>query len=303
MPLVSIIVPVYNAEIYISRCIESILKQSFSSFELILIDDGSKDQSLRICLKYKQLDNRIKVYTKQNNGVSSARNLGIEKSVGKYLLFIDADDTIREDTIMSNLNFMNIPIDADIIEYPAIFNYNSEREKKIIPKDNNIERNKYNIYKYFYLCNRYSVWSFFIKKEIIKNIRFNEKIRIGEDILFLYKIILNVNCIASSSKGCYYYHYNNDSAMHKLNKKQKYDTDVILINEMYISTKNDSFLFVNFCTPFFLNLYHQLIEHKELTNTLITTLKKLKFQDILKSQIEIKNRIKIIILKIKAHFG
>lgn len=94
MPLFSIIVPVFNAEKRLSECIESILNQSVADFELLLINDGSTDSSLDVCNSYAKQDGRIRVLSKENGGVSSARNLGIEKSAGQWIAFIDADDTV-----------------------------------------------------------------------------------------------------------------------------------------------------------------------------------------------------------------
>ena len=91
---VSIIVPVYKAEMYITECIESVLSQTYPDFELILIDDGSPDNSGNICDEYATKDNRIKVFHKKNGGVSSARNLGIDKSSGDLITFLDADDKL-----------------------------------------------------------------------------------------------------------------------------------------------------------------------------------------------------------------
>lgn len=97
MPKISVIVPVYKVENYIGKCIESILSQTFKDFELILVDDGSPDNSGKICDSYAQKDSRILVIHKTNGGVSSARNTGIEKSNGEWLCFIDSDDTIEKD--------------------------------------------------------------------------------------------------------------------------------------------------------------------------------------------------------------
>jgi glycosyltransferase involved in cell wall biosynthesis len=96
-PEISIIVPVYNVEKYLEKCLKSILHQIFSDFELILIDDGSTDSSGRICDEYLKRDSRIKVFHKENGGLSSARNYGIEKSTGKYIGFVDSDDYIAKD--------------------------------------------------------------------------------------------------------------------------------------------------------------------------------------------------------------
>ena len=95
----SIIVPVYNVEKYLRECIDSILCQTFTDFELILVDDGSKDESGKICDEYAEKDNRIKVIHKENGGQSTARNCGVKESSGKYIVFLDSDDFISEDTI------------------------------------------------------------------------------------------------------------------------------------------------------------------------------------------------------------
>lgn len=91
---ISIVIPVYNAELYIEKCIMCIQNQTYSDFELILVNDGSSDRSEDICMKYKNSDKRIQVFSKENGGVSSARNYGIEKAQGKYVVFVDADDEI-----------------------------------------------------------------------------------------------------------------------------------------------------------------------------------------------------------------
>lgn len=96
-PLISIIVPIYNAESTLNRCIDSIINQSFDDWELLLIDDGSKDQSGKICDEYATKDSRIKVFHKENGGVSSARNLGLDNALGKWITFIDSDDKIFDD--------------------------------------------------------------------------------------------------------------------------------------------------------------------------------------------------------------
>ena len=94
MPEVSVIVPVYNMEEYLPRCIESILAQTYRDFELILVDDGSSDNSGNMCDEYALKDNRIKSVHKENDGVSSARNCGLQVAEGKYILFIDSDDFV-----------------------------------------------------------------------------------------------------------------------------------------------------------------------------------------------------------------
>lgn len=113
-PEISIIVPVYNAELYLHKCIDSILSQTFHNFELLLINDGSVDRSGDICDEYCRIDKRVKVIHKVNGGVSSARNLGIEKSRGKYLSFIDSDDWVENHYISTLYNSINEETDLSI---------------------------------------------------------------------------------------------------------------------------------------------------------------------------------------------
>ena len=96
---ISIIVPIYNVEKYLSRCVDSILNQTFTDFELILVDDGSTDNSGKICDEYAEKDCRIKVIHKDNWGVSSARNVGLENSVGEYIMFCDSDDFVEKNAV------------------------------------------------------------------------------------------------------------------------------------------------------------------------------------------------------------
>ena len=99
MPLISIIMPVYNAEQYLASSIESLLAQTVKDFELLLINDGSKDGSLAICREYEARDSRIRVFDKPNGGVSSARNMGLDEAKGEWLMFVDSDDWLTENTL------------------------------------------------------------------------------------------------------------------------------------------------------------------------------------------------------------
>ena len=101
MPIMSVIVPVYNTEQYLHRCIDSILTQTYTDFELLLIDDGSKDKSGDICDEYALKDSRIRVFHKENGGVSSARNLGLDNAAGEWITFVDSDDWIIESYLMN----------------------------------------------------------------------------------------------------------------------------------------------------------------------------------------------------------
>src|SRR5690606_22590995 len=99
MPKVSVIIPVYNTENYLRECLDSILAQTFTDFEVLLINDGSTDSSGKICDEYAEKDSRIKVFHKENGGVSSARNLGLDNAKGEWICFVDSDDEILQDAL------------------------------------------------------------------------------------------------------------------------------------------------------------------------------------------------------------
>ena len=112
-PKISVIVPVYNVEQYLPRCIDSILAQTFTDFEVLLIDDGSTDESGKICDEYAKKDSRIRVFHKKNGGVSSARNTGLDNAHSEWVAFVDSDDTLDVDFL--HYSFLDIPDFVDIV--------------------------------------------------------------------------------------------------------------------------------------------------------------------------------------------
>ncbi|WP_432354367.1 glycosyltransferase family 2 protein [Sporosarcina sp. A2] len=129
MPLLSIIVPIFKIEKYLPRCIDSILRQPFNDYELILVNDGSPDACPSICNQYAESDNRIKVIHKKNGGLSDARNAGIENAKGRYLLFIDGDDYMKDFTLEKIMKPFNGSEDLDMLICPLIKTYPTGEEK------------------------------------------------------------------------------------------------------------------------------------------------------------------------------
>jgi len=131
MPGVSVIVPVYNTERYLRRCIESILHQTYQNFELILVDDGSTDQSRNICSEYADLDKRIKLIHQKNRGVAAARNAALDVATGQYIAFCDSDDSLELETLNVMCNTMlDDKCDCVCIQYKKINPDNSVDTKK-----------------------------------------------------------------------------------------------------------------------------------------------------------------------------
>lgn len=211
MPKVSIIVPVYKVEKYINRCVDSIIAQTFTDWELLLVDDGSPDRCGEICDEYAEKDSRIRVFHKQNGGVSSARNVGLENSNGEWIAFIDADDFVDADYLtMENQ-------DCDVIEKSFYF-YDSCRIKKgrLITKTKRLSKKAF--YSHYVNKKNNALWDKLIRKEIIGQYRFDESLTIGEDFLFFMSIAHSIKSYSLSSIGCYYYVQNPTSAMMEAGK-------------------------------------------------------------------------------------
>ena len=190
IPDVSIIVPIYNVEKYLRRCIDSILSQTFISFELLLIDDGSTDASGAICDEYALMDRRIHVTHQINRGVSAARNVGLDKSVGKYVCFVDSDDWVTSDYLATLMEQVQ---GFDVLFFGFFLRYNDESSMSLSLRRqcavNEIEKEQLMLS----LCKNdtgykvlgYAFDKIFMRNLIEKyNLRFDENICLGEDEIF-----------------------------------------------------------------------------------------------------------------------
>ncbi len=210
MAEVSIIVPVYQVENYIRQCVDSILAQTFTDFELILVDDGSKDQSGQICDEYAGRDRRVKVIHQKNSGVAIARNQGITCAKGSYLCFVDGDDWLEDKMIAKCVSFMK-ENDADVLRHGHTMELWKEEkcvneEKRNAPDFTDILTHDQiaGVMEQFWPnCSNY-VWNYFFKREAIGNIRFPE-IRISEDHIFVLKVLENCKKICFLSDNSYHY--------------------------------------------------------------------------------------------------
>ncbi|MDP3444388.1 MAG: glycosyltransferase family 2 protein, partial [Ignavibacteria bacterium] len=215
-PKISVIIPVYNTERYLPKCVESILAQTFNNFELLLIDDGSSDNSGRICDKYAQEDSRIRVFHKTNGGVSSARNLGIDNAKGDYICFVDSDDFVLANYLKDLIEHC-LPGEIGIV----IQGYNRY----------NLHGKLIRIHKYpnellkagrFYLAfSDYKIfWSggpvakIFVTNVLNeKRIRFDSNIQLGEDLIFLLEYLKFADYIKLSESVNYQYMLNSFSSL------------------------------------------------------------------------------------------
>lgn len=210
-PKVSIIIPVYNAERCIERCIKSLLNQTFRNIEIIIIDDGSTDKTALICDHIKQLDSRVSVWHKKNNGVSSARNYGIEKACADYIMFVDADDYV-EDVYCEELYKSVQENDADLVicGYRNIYD-DKGRYIDILPK--NVEPLSENTIRQMFNTSFINMpWAKLYKSAFIRSL-FNINRSMGEDFEFNIKYIEGINKIAVVSKVLYNYDTSSNSGL------------------------------------------------------------------------------------------
>lgn len=181
-PFFSFIIPVYNAQSSLTKCVYSILKQDFTSFEIILIDDGSSDESYEVCKLLQQQDVRIVIIHQENRGVSSARNRGIDAAQGKYLFFVDADDFISEDTLhVLYWKVQNSSVDICAFGYSYV--HEGKIRQTVLPKNFCGEINPAVLLNLIEINAFGFAWNKIILREfLVKNqIRFDEEIHIFED--------------------------------------------------------------------------------------------------------------------------
>lgn len=208
--MVSIIVPVYNKEQYLEKCIKSVLNQTYMDFELILVDDSSTDNSYFLCKKYKELDNRVICKKIIHGGVSKARNKGLELSNGEYIVFLDADDTFYRnalDVLVTGITSSNSDIFLSGIDVHSLKSYNT--------------------YTQFILQRRKCpVWGLIFKRKLLKDVRFMEDLYNNEDIVFLYDISMKTNNIAGTSTETYYYNKDVEGSLCKSDSVEKLNSTI-----------------------------------------------------------------------------
>ena len=227
MDIVSVIVPVYNVNGYIERCIDSILLQSFRDFELILVDDGSTDYCSRICDEYQKVDSRIKVIHKNNNGVSSARNIGIEVAQGDYLYFCDSDDYL-EGNCLEQL-FKTIVIDdsdCSVMNYYTQFDkFTKKVSHSLVDVNLNSIEDRINfINDFLYSDNARALFVRMFKSKIIKNnnLKMCETCEnFAEDMGFYMVYLLYCQKIRVVDYAGYFYFQREESMMHKTEREIK----------------------------------------------------------------------------------
>lgn len=215
--MISIITPVYLVEQYLDRCISSIIAQSYTDFELILVDDGSPDRSGEICDRWAQKDSRIRVFHQPNSGVSAARNLALNIVEGEYITFVDSDDWLENDCLQQLLDVAG-KTNADIVccnrfengqEQKAVCRY----REALITREEALD-----CYSKYYFT---AVWGKLYRRECLEGLKFREDIYYSEDTLFYTQAVMNAQTVYWMSRPLYHYFINPSGAMKKINIEKR----------------------------------------------------------------------------------
>lgn len=241
-PLISIIVPIYNAELYLERCLRSLEKQSYHRIEIILIDDGSEDGSREICQQYVEKDIRFLLFTQKNKGVSEARNLGLEKVSGEYILFADSDDYLEENYVMKLWKTMEMTgADMVICDYRQKCSQreNKDIEHYTVPPGNYSRKSYINKVSRCPGAHYFGVlWNKVYRTELLRNngLRFNSKLSLGEDFVFNMEYLSLIKKIYVIADKLYIYTWENpDSLSHYKKTPEKRIEERIMLYQAYVA--------------------------------------------------------------------
>lgn len=259
--LVSVIIPIYNSEKYLSKCIESVKRQSYINLEIILIDDGSTDGSAKICKKYANTDKRIKFFRQRNQGVSSARNNGLKFTTGDYITFVDSDDSVEINFIESMIQLLS-DYSFDLI----ISTYKSVYEDKGIQINEFNETLTYDIKHDFYKLRRYFnvPWGKLYKREIIakNDINFPVDFTDAEDQVFNFEFLRYVKSYCLVNNPAYNYYHRKTMSLSKLRTLKSFESNLkkiyyekIFLDELEI--KNKEYILTDSCC-FMINHYSSI---------------------------------------------
>ena len=234
MPTLSIIIPVYNVAQYLRQCIDSILASSFTAYELILVDDGSTDDSGSICDEYAKKDSRVIVIHQVNGGVSKARNTGIDNAHAPWIVFIDADDWISSTFLANLFKAVEEHPDTDFV-HASFTNYRNGTIAEVARHYDPYYGSDMN-----HLCPIYfgRPYAKLYRLEILKNVRFDEHVSCSEDLLFTADYLAHVNKYVLLSEVGYYYRCDNPSSIWHAPRVISYAESLHFFNHQFDATKN-----------------------------------------------------------------
>lgn len=235
--IVSIIVPVYNSERYIDRCLNSLVNQTYPNIEIIIINDGSTDNSLDIIMDYAEKDNRITIYNQSNQGVSAARNLGLEKTNGKYITFVDSDDYVSFDMISEMLYKIQCERTIVFCDNKEIWEKNTE-ERKLFLTSSTLTLSREFVIREIARGHAGLVCGKLFEKRIVdeNNIRFDNNVNVCEDQLFFLEVISHCKHFIHIPRSLYNYDRRNESSV-----TVRYHENAIE-NQLYVIKKIENIL-------------------------------------------------------------
>ena len=282
--LISIVIPIYNAEKYLEECLNSIKNQTYKNFEVIMVNDGSKDDSETICMNFLRSDSRFRYLKKENGGVSSTRNVGLDNVEGDYVTFIDADDWVDENylellittvkknhsdiVVSSYKQFNNIDVfylRAYTIQEKYLLNFekmNRDDFLTIFPKLMSIN-----------VCFNNAVAKLF-RKELVNNLRFDTSIKYGEDLDFYFRLYLNVDSISYVDEPTYVYRMHGDSTTSNFNQEHA-EQELSIFKKMYEKIQEIGLPSIHYFNKLkkLLELRMDFLENKVLLNEYLEFLK------------------------------
>ena len=215
--MVSILVPVFNVESYLTECIESILSQDYKPLQVVLIDDGSIDKSWDICQSYLSKDSRIEAYHQSNQGVAVTRNHLLEKAKGDYVLFVDADDWIEKETVCYLVDLLE-STNADLAMCDKVINDAKPSRNPPVVFELDRERAVFDFLQHEYFVG--SLWNKLFRRCLLHDEQFHGGVSYGEDALFCWGVLKKVDKIVVSNKQLYHYRMNLNSISHSFGEKK-----------------------------------------------------------------------------------
>ena len=304
MSKISIIVPVYNTEKYLSKCLNSLIKQTYKDIEIIVVNDGSKDKSLEIAKKFAKQDNRIKVFNKENGGLSSARNFGIEKASGEYIGFVDSDDYIKENMFEILYNMIK-EANAKIaicgwylVEDNQIRTCNFKCKKLVLNDEQAIDMLLNHVSFDNFACNKLFHRALF--KDVI--FPFGELL---EDLSTIYKLIHEAKVIVVDSNPLYYYVLHSNSITSNLYKQvdpqsfcafEDREKDLLLMYPKLTNKIKSNYFTAN--RHYFTISIHSLIRDKKFEKVRIKEMRKNVFYVLIDKSIPFRVKVSSIVISI-----
>lgn len=237
--LVSVLVAVYNTEKYLRKCLDSIIGQTYENIEIIVVDDGSKDNSLDICKEYEKLDSRVKAIHQENGGLAKARNTGLDNAAGKYVCFLDSDDYIEKDYVECLYKGLT-ENDTDV----AVCGYfkdkpNGSSSDMLLGRQQVISRDESIANMYVYNSFGAYSWNKLFKMDIVNeyNIRYDLELRMTQDLYWSTQYMMHVKNAFYVNKPLYHYIYNEDSACRKIKQTGKFNKKFLTSIKAHEKTK------------------------------------------------------------------